>query len=117
MAEEQFLVHTEALRGYAGLLERNHGFVGEMRTYLDGPGSETTGLMGLMVQFQNIVENLAAGQRATQAEMLEKLGATVQGLKDAAAEYERIDGNSAAELDKIVPKAPPPPPSGGMEAV
>jgi hypothetical protein len=44
MAEAQFSVEPDAVRGYAGMLERNLGHIGEMRTYLDGPGSETTDL-------------------------------------------------------------------------
>lgn len=106
MADEQFVVHPETLGGYAGLLERNHGYVGEMRVYLDGPGSKTDGLMGLMFQFQNLVEGMVTAERDTLNTMLAKLSATAQGLRDTADEYARIDATSAAEMDKIVPKAP-----------
>lgn len=106
MAEEQFVVRPDALRGYAGLLERNNGYVGEMRVYLDGPGSQAEGLMGLMFQFQNLVEGMAAAERDTLHAMLTKLGATIQGLRETADEYVRIDTNTAAEMDKTVPKAP-----------
>jgi hypothetical protein len=44
MADEQFTVYPEALKGYAGQLDRNTGFVGDMRTYLEGPGSQVDGL-------------------------------------------------------------------------
>jgi hypothetical protein len=106
MAEEQFVVRPEVLRGYAGLLERNHGYVGEMRVYLDGPGSQAEGLMGLMFQFQNLVEGMVAAERDTLNTMLTKLGATIQGVRDTADEYTRIDANSAATMDKTVPQAP-----------
>jgi len=106
VADEQFAVHPEALRGYAGLLERNHGYTGRMREYLDGPGSRTEGLMGLMFQFQNLVEGMAAAERDTLATMLAKLGATTQGLRDTADEYAGIDAATAAEMDKIAPKTP-----------
>lgn len=112
MAEEQFAVRPDALHGYAGLLERNHGFVGEMREYLDGPGSRTDGLMGIMVRFQNIVESLAAAERDTLATMLTKLGATVQGLRETADEYTRIDARTAAEMDGMAPRGP----EGGTRA-
>jgi hypothetical protein len=106
MAEEQFTVRPDALHAYAGLLERNHGYVGKMREYLDGPGSRTEGLMGLMFQFQNLVEGMATSERETLATMLTKLGATVQGLRATADGYARVDANTAAEMDKIAPKPP-----------
>jgi hypothetical protein len=106
MAEEQFVVHPDALRGYAGLLERNHGYVGEMRVYLDGPGSQTEGLMGLMVQFQNLVEDMAVAERDTLLTMLAKLSGTIQGLRETADEYASTDTASAAEMDKLAPTAP-----------
>lgn len=116
MVDEQFLVHPDMVRGYAGLLERNNGYVGEMRTHLDGPGSETKGLMGLMFQFQQIVENLNAGQRETLNTIQQKLAATAQGVRATADEYARTDAKSAAEMDKIVPKAPDTDPGAGRGA-
>jgi hypothetical protein len=112
MADEQFAVRPDALRGYAGLLERNHGHLGEMREYLDGPGSETEGLMGLMFQFQNLVEGMVATERQTLNTMLSKLGATVAGLRSTADDYAGADADSAAELDKAMPK----PPGGGTRS-
>ena len=106
MAEEQFAVHPEALRGYAGLLERNHGHTGQMREYLDGPGSRTEGLMGLMFQFQNLVEGMVAAERDTVATMLSKLGATIQGLRETADEYANVDAATAAGMDNIAPTVP-----------
>lgn len=112
MAEEQFMVRPDALRGYAGLLERNHGYLGEMRVYLDGPGSQTEGLMGLMVQFQNLVEEMAVAERDTLLTMLAKLSGTIQGLRETADEYAGADAASAAEMDKIAPEAP----AGGLQS-
>ncbi|HEV7648484.1 MAG TPA: hypothetical protein VGP26_10010 [Actinophytocola sp.] len=106
MTDEQFVVHPEALRGYAGLLERNHGYTGQLREYLDGPGSQAEGLMGLMFQFQNLVEGMVAAERDTLATMLTKLGATVQGLRETADEYADVDAATAAEMDKIAPRGP-----------
>lgn len=54
MADEQFRVRPDALAGYAGLLERNLGYVGKMRVYLDGPGSETEGLQGMMARSRTL---------------------------------------------------------------
>jgi hypothetical protein len=82
------------------------GMSGEMRVYLDGPGSQTEGLMGLMVQFQNLVEDMAMAERDTLLTMLNKLSGTIQGLRETADEYVGADAASAAEMDKIVPKAP-----------
>jgi hypothetical protein len=106
VAEEQFMVRPDALRGYAGLLERNHGYAGKMREYLDGPGSQTEGLMGLMFQFQNLVEGMVRSERETLTTMLTRLGATIQGLRETADEYASIDANTAAEMDKIAPRGP-----------
>lgn len=106
MAEEQFMVHPDALRGYAGLLERNHGYAGAMREYLDGPGSQAEGLMGLMFQFQNLVEGMAKSERETLTTMLTKLGGTIQGLRETADTYAGIDAGAAVEMDKIAPRGP-----------
>jgi hypothetical protein len=106
LAEEQFSVQPDAVRGYAGLLERNLGYIGEMRTYLDGPGSETTDLGGLMAQFQNLVEDISRAQRDTLNTMQQKLSDTINGVKATADQYANTDAKHAAELDNVVPKAP-----------
>jgi hypothetical protein len=106
VADEQFLVRPEALREYAGLLERNYGYAGEMREYLDGPGSQAEGLMGLMFRFQNLVEGMVASERDTLTTMLTKLGATIHGLRETADTYAGIDASTAAEMDKIASKGP-----------
>lgn len=106
MAEEQFSVQPDALRGYAGLLQRNLGYIGEMRTYLDGPGSETTDLGGMMTRFQNLVEDMSRAQRETLNTMQQKLTATINGVKATADQYANTDAKHAADLDDLVPKAP-----------
>jgi hypothetical protein len=62
--------------------------------------------MGLMFRFQNLVEGMVASERDTLISMLDKLGLTIQGLRETADEYANIDTNSAAELDKISPRGP-----------
>jgi hypothetical protein len=104
MADEQFRVRPDALMGYAGLLERNLGYVDKMRVYLDGPGSETEGLQGMMARFQNLAESMAATERDTLTTMLSKLDGTIKGLRETADEYTRTDTDNAAALDKTMPK-------------
>jgi Excreted virulence factor EspC, type VII ESX diderm len=106
VADEGFAVHPEALRGYAGLLDRNNGYLREMRVYLDGPGSDTRGLMGVMFLFQAMAEELAAWQRGILDQMTQKLADTSNGLRQAADSYATTDTKHATEMDKTTPTAP-----------
>lgn len=117
MADEAFTVHPDALRGYAGLLERNNGYLREMRTYVDGPTSETKGLMGVMFIFQSIAEELASWQRGILNQMTQKLADTTNGVRHAADSYAGTDIKSATELDKTMPTAPNDKPGPGRGAI
>lgn len=106
MVAEAFVVQPSALHGYSGLLERNTGYLRNMREYLDGAGNETKGLMGVMFIFQQMAEDLARWQRTILDELTRKLADTTTGLRQTADSYARTDAASAAELDKTMPTAP-----------
>lgn len=110
--EEKFLVHPDALRGYAALLERQLGYLREMQSHSTWT-AETRGLQGIMVRWHNQADELYRWQSDKLADMVTKLGATVQGLRATADAYQNTDVTQAEEFDKKVPTAPETNPGAG----
>lgn len=113
MAEPaQFVVHPVALRGYAGLLERNAGHVSAMKQHLVGWGYLTADLHGVLGMFVGEIERIADWQCDLLDRIHGKLGDTVRGLEATADTYARTDAGAAADLDRQMPTAPEYDPSG-----
>jgi hypothetical protein len=97
---EQFRVHPPALVGYSGQVDRNVGYVQQMRAYIADHGSKTDEMEGLLSGLVSGYKPVLEWQLGILQAMLDKLPKTAEGLRQTAGAYEKTDKKKAADLDK-----------------
>ena len=97
----EFMVETEQLRGYAGLLERNAGHFSTIEGHARAKAGDTSGFTGLLELLVPVVDGAVGLYAETLKFGHDKMTELHQSLTDAADAYDKADATGVTRLTSV----------------
>ncbi|EFV14228.1 hypothetical protein [Segniliparus rugosus] len=99
---EKFSVNTSALRGYAELVQRNAGYVGQIQSYLAKEGARADEMTRGLAGWRQTAQKLRDREGELAATAQKNLALTAAAVAETAGDYETVDAQHAAEIDSVL---------------